>query len=434
MSIKSHIRKFVPEFSIIFYHVLNAWLAALRYGFPARKMIIIGITGTKGKTTTANFLWSILSSSGYSVGLIGTANIRIKDKEEMNEYHMTMPGPWVLQKLLQRMLKARCTHVIMEVTSEGLKYGRHHGIFFDVGIFTNLTPEHLPSHRGSFEVYKRTKGKLFRALDHRPKLVQGVSVPTISIVNADDPSHSYFLSFPAEKKVTYGITAGKIQAENISQDHHGVEFIVDGQVYRTPLLGTFNVYNILPAIALARLWYVRPERIQEGLASLRSIPGRMEIMEEAKNFTVVVDYAHEKVSMNALLDTALLLKAADKKIILILGAEGGGRDKGKREHMGRIAGIKADYVIVTNVDPYEDDPLEIIEGIARFAEMEGKVRNTTLFSITDRREAIKKAFSIASPGDIVLITGKGAEQSMIIGGKSIPWDDRVVVRELLREL
>lgn len=431
---KKIIKSLIPEKILYKYHALVAYSAGLYYNFPSKEIVLIGITGTKGKTTTANFMWSILEGAGIKTGLIGTANIRIGEEEFMNEYHMTMPGPWIIQKLLRRMIIKGCTHIVMEVTSEGLKLNRDKGLYFDVGIFTNLTPEHLPSHGGSFEKYKEIKGKLFSSLKRFPnKILLGKVIQKIIIANADSDQYPYYYDFNADKKITYGISNGEVQAQNIYQDIRGVDVSILNNRYHIPILGTFNVYNVLPGIALAHYLGIRNEKIQTGISSLTVIPGRMEIITLNDPATIIVDYAHEKVSMNGLLDTAKAIKTPTQKIIVILGAEGGGRDKAKREHMGRAAGLKADYVIVTNVDPYEDDPLEIIEGVAKFVEIEGKIRDQTLFTIEDRRKAIEKAIRIAALGDIVLVTGKGSEQSMIIGGKMFPWDDRKIIRDILEK-
>ena len=194
------------------------------------------------------------------------------------------------------------------------------------------------------------------------------------------------------------------------------------------------MYNALPAIAIGRLLGISDDCIKKGLNNLRLIPGRMEVIKEGQPFTLIVDYAHEKQSITGVLKTANAMKKPDAKTIILLGAEGGGRDKAKRPIMGELAGKMADYLVVSNVDPYEDDPTEIVEDIAVVAEKFGKVRNKDLFVIEDRRAGISKALSLAKAGDIVLITGKGAEQSMIIGGKSIPWDDRVIVKEELNKI
>ncbi|MFH1393220.1 MAG: UDP-N-acetylmuramoyl-L-alanyl-D-glutamate--2,6-diaminopimelate ligase [Patescibacteria group bacterium] len=428
MSIKSKIKKLMPERFISFYHFCLAAAASFFYGFPSKKMIIIGVTGTKGKTSAANFIWSVLDAAGYSTGLLGTANIRIGDIDLPNKYHMTMPGRFILQGLLKKMASAGCKYCIVETTSEGIKQWRHYGIYYDIAIFTNLSPEHLQAHGGSFENYKLAKGKMFAAL-----MKGGKKTKKIIIANSDSPHAEYYLGFRADKKITYGINKGDFVAKDIHNTSEGLEFSVNNTKFKINILGNFNVYNALPAIVIGFELGIAPEKIKEGLENLKIIPGRMERINEGQNFLIFVDYAHEGEGMNAILDTARDL-VKDKKIIILFGAEGGGRDKAKRPILGEIAAKKADFAVISNVDPYEDEPGEICEDIAKSAEKFGKIRDENLFVIEDRRQGIRKALSLAKENDIVLITGKGAEQSIIIGGKSHPWDDRVVVREELNHL
>lgn len=398
-------------------------------------MVVIGVTGTKGKTSAANFIWACLNSAGDKAGLISTAVIRIGDKEFLNKYHMTMPGSFVLQKLISQMAKEGCKYCVIETTSEGIKQHRQKAIFYDIVVFTNLTPEHLPSHGNSFENYKKAKGKLFATLSNSAqKTISGKKIEKVIIANYDSPHKDYFLNFKSDKKITYGLNEGAdYVAKNINDYSSGVEFSVNSNKYQLKTLGKFNVYNALPAIVTASIFGFPAESIQKGFGKLQIIPGRMERIDEGQDFLIFVDYAHEKESMNAVLETAKNM-VGPKKVIVLLGAEGGGRDKTKRPLMGELAGKKADFVIVSNVDPYDDGPLEIIEDIAKASEKVGKVQGKDLFPIEDRREGIKKALSLAKAGDIVLITGKGAEQSMIIKGKKIPWDDRIVVREETKRL
>jgi len=437
MGIKSKIKKLIPEKLISFYHFCLAASAAFYYSFPSKKMIVVGVTGTKGKTSAANFIWSVLNAAGFKVGLMGTANIRIGDIEMLNKYHMTMPGRFILQGLLKRMLKAGCKYCIVETTSEGIKQWRHYGIFYDIAVFTNLSPEHLEAHGGKFENYKKAKGEMFKKLtETKRKIINGQEIKKIIIANYDDLHKEYFLAFPADKKITFGTIEGAdFQADKIRNTKDSLEFFVGAEPYEINILGKFNIYNALPAVAIGSVFGVSSEQIRKGLKSLKNIPGRMEKIDEGQDFTVFVDYAHEKEGMNAVLETVSEIAVeAMSKVIVLLGAEGGGRDKAKRPILGEIAAKKADFVVISNVDPYEDDPKEICEDIAVVAEKFGKIRNKNLFVIEDRREGIRKALSMANKNDIVLITGKGAEQSIIIGGKRFPWDDRVVVREELNKL
>lgn len=437
MAFKSKIKKLIPEQFISFYHLALAALAAFYYRWPSKKMIVIGITGTKGKTSAANFVWSVLMEGGHQTGLIGTANIRIGEIETLNKYHMTMPGRFILQKLLKKMLNAGCRYCIVETTSEGIKQWRHFGIYYDIAIFTNLTSEHLQAHGNSFEKYKEAKGKMFKTLKNGGrKIIDGEEIKKIIIVNYDDSHKEYFLAFPADKKITFGtIDGADFQADKIRNTGYGLEFFVGSMPYEINILGKFNVYNALPAVAVGSVFGIPGERIRDGLKSLKNIPGRMEKINEGQNFFVFIDYAHEKEGMNAVLETAQEMTAETmSRVIVLLGAEGGGRDKAKRPILGEIAAKKADFVVISNVDPYEDDPKKICEDIARAAENFGKIRGRDLFVIEDRREGIKKAFSLAHKNDIVLITGKGSEQSIVIDGKRYPWDDRVVAREELNKL
>ena len=437
MSLKTKLRRLIPSQILVAYHWTKAFFWSLRYGFPSRKMLIIGITGTKGKTTSANFLWSVLQTAGWQCGLIGTANIRIGEKEELNRYHMTMPGPKVIQALFAQMVKAGCQVCVMEATSEGLKLWRHLGIYFDIGIFTNLTPEHLPSHENNFEKYKLAKARLFESLAKgQPKLVGNRLIHPAAIINFDDIHGHFYLGYPVTRKITYGLNpAADYSARDILNTDHGLSFNVGHEHYILNILGNFNVYNTLPAIACAEYLGIPRRDIRTGLARLSVIPGRMEKIEAGQDFTLLVDYAHEKQSITGILKTAKEIVSGTKgRIIILLGAEGGGRDPRKRPIMGELAAKMADYLIVSNVDPYEDDPAEIAEDIARAARENGMRPDDNLLVILDRRAGINKALGLAEKGDVVLITGKGAEQSIIIDGKSLPWDDRVVVREELAKI
>ncbi len=433
--IKKIIKKILPQRVISFYHLALAQFACAYYGNPSRQMVVIGVTGTKGKTSTANFIWSCLQAGGFKTGLVSTAIMRIGDEAFLNPYKMTMPGRFRLQKFLAQMVKAGCTHCIVETTSEGIKQFRHRGIAYDVVVFTNLYPEHLESHGGSFENYKQAKAEIFKRLGESPrKVILGTATPKIIIVNNDSEHGEYFLDFQADRKITFGLKEGaNYVAKHIKFTDDTVAFSIGSEVFALSVPGSFNIYNALPAIVVAHVLGVSAVAIRTGLGNLSVIPGRMEKINENQEFTVVVDYAHEKHSLALLLETAHRMQKEKSKIILLFGCTGGGRDKAKRPIMGKIAGTEADYVVITNDDPYEDDPMEILEDIAPAAEAVGKIRGKNLFVIEDRKEGIKKALSLAKKNDIVLIAGKGAEQLLMIGGKGIPWDDREIVRQLLRE-
>lgn len=431
---KSALRKVIPESLLLVYHRLAAVLSGLIYRWPTRTLIVVGITGTKGKSTTANFMWAGLTGSGLKVAQTGTANFRIGEHEEMNKWHMTMPGTFVLQRFFRRCVNESVDVVIVETTSEGIKQSRHVGIEYDFLVFTNLTPEHLPSH-GSFENYRAAKQEIFRRLSstHRKK-VREQKIPKVVMANADSDESKHFVRFDADRHVTFGVgRAADMRAENVQEHSDGVTFDVEGRHARLNIPGVFNVSNALPVFAIAKELHLPLEGVIKGLTDLAVIPGRMEVL-QTEPFVAVVDYAHEKQSMTLAVQAARGMVGESGRVIVLLGAEGGGRDKAKRPVMGEIVANNAELVVVSNVDPYDDDPKPIIDDIADAAVKHGKTDGKDLFRIEDRRAGIRKCLELAGPGDVVLITGKGAEQSMVIGGKSMQWDDRDVVRAELNKI
>ena len=442
----------MPKTVLGWYHLALAKIAAAWYWRPSEKMVVIGVTGTNGKSTTVNLIARILeeacsakaellpnqsSALRHCVGLTSTVNFKVGEKEWLNPTKMTMLGRFALQKLLRDMVDAGCKYAVVETSSEGIKQYRHRGINYDVAVFTNLTPEHIESH-GGFENYKKAKGELFRHLTRMPRKpaqifvsqkFQSGKIPKISVVNGDDQYAEYFLQFPADQKIIY-----TMKDKNVQVDVTGSRFTVDGVELKLKLLGEFNVYNALAAIAVARALGVDLQICKTALEKVEGVPGRLERIDEGQNFTVIVDYAPEPASLQALYRVVKMLP--HNRVIHVLGSTGGGRDRSRRGVLGKIAAKHADTVIVTNEDPYDDDPMEIIEEVARGAR-ECKMKNVKckmieLLRILDRKEAIAKALSLAQQNDLVLITGKGAEQAMCVaGGKKIPWDDREVVKTLL---
>ncbi len=435
--IKEFLKNIVPEDIFLAYYYLFSLLTAAWFGFPSRKMVVIGVTGTKGKTSTAFFIWSLLMAGGYKTGMITTARIHIGEKEIVNNLHMTMPGRTALHKYMAEMVEAGCSYCVVETTSEGLKQCRNIGVFYDIGIFTNLTPEHLSSHGGDFEEYKEAKGKMFDYMTKGPvKMLEGKRVPKVIIANADSPHADYYLSFPADEKVTYGLSEkADVMATGVISKLDGVRFAINGHPFALGVHGAFNVMNALPAMIVAGEVGMSQEAIVQGLAAITLIPGRMQLVDVGQSFTVIVDYAHEKASMTAALGAANDMKVRGTKSIVVLGAEGGGRDKAKRREMGEVAATLADIVIATTTDPYEEDPKEIAEEIvsATLKHSQDKVRDQNVFVIVDRRQAIRKAFSLAGKGDVVLLTGMGAQESMVVKGRFVPWNNpKVANEELLR--
>ncbi|MBU1778280.1 UDP-N-acetylmuramyl-tripeptide synthetase [Patescibacteria group bacterium] len=461
MSILIFLKKYIPK--KLFktaqpaYHFILSWAAAVFYGHPSKKLIIIGVTGTTGKTTTVYLMHKILKAAGYKIGCTSTAMFSDGEKEWLNDKKMTMVGRFWTQKMLRNMLRNKCHYAIIETTSEGIKQFRHYFIHYDILVFTGLYEEHIEAH-GNFENYKKTKGKLFAHLKKccakyvnkkrelcNPKTgIQKIELEKIKktiIVNADDQHADYFLDFWSEQKYQFTINnyelqiknkvgVGVIVASNIKSNGSGVSFVVNNTEINLQLLGAFNVVNAMAGVCVGLSQGVGMQKIKQGLENIKTLPGRLEKIDQGQNFTVIVDYAFEPNAVEKLYETIKFIK--HNKIIHILGSTGGGRDVDRRPKLGKIAGEKADYVIITNEDPYDEDPQIIIDQVAVGTEYAGKEINKNLFKILDRRQAIKKALALAQKNDIVLITGKGCEQAICVAnGEKIKWDDREVAREEL---
>jgi len=419
---KNLLRKIVPDFLFDWYHFVWAFLGALIYRFPAKKLKVIGITGTNGKSTVVFLISQILEKAGYQVAALSSIQFKIKDKIWPNTLKMTMPGRLKLQKFLAQAVQAGCQYVVLEVTSEGIKQHRHKFIGFDLAALTNLTPEHLESH-GGFENYKKAKGKLFQSLKPQGKI----------IVNLDDSNADYFLTFSAKEKIGYAIdyhSSAKahrlIKPKNYQLIQNGVSFLIDNSNFNLNLLGKFNIYNALAAITVGLAEGASLEKIKSALEKVKGLPGRLEIVIK-EPFTAIVDYAHTPDALEKVYQT--IKEVFSGRMIGVLGAAGGGRDKWKRPELGRIAQKYCDEIIITNEDPYDENPQTIIDEIAQ------SIKQKKPEKILDRREAIARALKLAQEGDLVIITGKGCEPWMCLkGGKKISWDDREVVKEELQGL
>jgi UDP-N-acetylmuramoyl-L-alanyl-D-glutamate--2,6-diaminopimelate ligase len=396
--VKELIKKIIPPFLLSWYHFKLAFLGAVLYGFPARKMKVIGITGTNGKSTTAEMIAKILEEAGYKVALLDSIRFKIGEQEQPNLLKMTMPGRFQIQRFLRKAADSGCQYAVLEVTSEGIKQHRHRFIAFEAVVFTNLSPEHIEAH-GSFENYRAAKGKLFK------------SAKNIHIINLDDENSDYFLKFSARKKYTYGWAKGDIN---------------DGKInLHLSLAGDFNVYNALAAIGVGVSQGIDLATCKRAVEGIREIPGRMEKV-IAEPFRAFVDYAFTPNALEKVYQT-IKTNLQPRKMICVLGACGGGRDKWKRPVLGKLAARYCDEIIVTNEDPYDENPMEIIEQVAKGTL--GKAKK-----ILDRREAISNSLKSAKPGDAIIITGKGCEPWIIEKGKKIPWDDRRVVKEEMGKL
>ena len=430
---KEFLRRVTPKHFWNLGHLGLAYLGAWSYGFPARNLMVIGVTGTNGKSTTIALLHQVFSDFGLSVASITSVRERIGEHETVrgtvSSKKNTMPGRLGLQQFLSRARRAGCHFAIIEVTSEGIAQHRHRGISFDAAVLTNMRPEHIEAH-GSFEEYREAKGRLFAVLGRRLKKIE-----TRSIVNVDDPSAFYYLHMDADRKWGFGTDPSNVREDivpvivgdsTVTADE--IRFTWDGLDWEVPLVGDFYLYNVLAAIATARSFGIPSTSIRDSLRTARGVPGRFETV-LSRPFHVVVDYAHTPDALESVYRSAARMYLEKSgHLIAVLGSAGGGRDVWKRPEFGRIADEFADSIILTNEDPYNEDPLEIVHAIER------GIRSGKARIVLDRESAIRAAIEEARPGDVVLITGKGAEQTIMLAEGPMPWDDREVVREIVHEL
>ena len=394
----------------------DAW-----YDHPSRRLHVIGVTGTDGKTTTAFLAEAMLRSAGWRPGLVGTVEVGIGDERAPNENRNTTPEALELQALLADMVAAGNDSVVMEATSHGLVQARTRNVDFDVGMLTNLTSEHLEFH-GSWENYRAAKAMLF---EQAP----------ISILNADDPSVAWFREAAGGRVVTYGLAdKADVRAFDIDARANGTSFTViagqwSGRV-DLQLPGSFNVHNALAAMALGRVEGIALDLAASALGEVAGVPGRMETVDLGQPFGVVVDYAHTADSLGKVL--RILRPLASGRVIAVFGSAGE-RDPTKRPAMGRASAELADVTIVTDEDPRREDPQIINEAIAAGAREAGAREGETLFVIDDRPAAIGHAVGMAEPGDVILLAGKGHEKTIIYGTESRWWDEKEVVRRALRD-
>jgi len=419
--------------------------AAWWYGDPSHELGVVGITGTDGKTTTAFLAAGALEAAGLSSGLSGTVATQIGDRREANPEHTTTPGAPLLQRTLRAMVAGGNSVAVVETTSHGLAADRVLGIAYDVAILTNLTHEHIEFH-GSWEAYRDAKLSLFERLSAGPlnpvKELAGRRWPKAAIVNADDPNAGAFIGVAQEagaRVLTYGTDpAADVRATHVEEDARRLRIVVvapsgDGSV-DLQLAGRFNVHNALAVVALGEVLELDPAAVQAGLAAVQGVPGRMERLDAGQPFGVVIDYAHTPVSLEKVLGLLAPLAAARGGELVVVFGSAGERDVEKRPMMGRIAGRLARLVVITDEDPRDEDSAAILGDIARGAEEAGKRRDRDLFLIADRPAAIAAAFERARPGDIVLLAGKGHEQSIIGSKGPVPYDERSAATEALAAL
>jgi len=396
------IKKFIPGFLFSalqpFYHRALAVAASAIYGNPSAKLKVIGVTGTNGKTTIVHLLTAVLEATGEPVASISSLTFKIKNDEWKNTMKMTMPGRFTIQKFLKRAADEGCKFAVLEVTSEGIKQFRHRGIDFYMGILTNVTPEHIESH-GTFENYRMAKSELFK----RAK---------IHILNGEDPSVEYFAKIPTLTRIVY-------TKKDLPNDFH------------LKLPGEFNIENAVAVFQAAKFLGIPRQTIKSVLESFENVQGRMEFIRRGP-FVVVVDYAHTPDALEKVYQT---LRQPSGRLICVLGSAGGGRDKWKRSEIGKIAARYCDAIFLTNEDPYDEDPKEIIEDVEKGVLFSHSSSKMDYKIIIDRREAISSALKIAKLGDTIIITGKGAEPWLMgPNGSRQEWDDREVVREELKKI
>lgn len=447
-------KKLIPEKVLKavrpYYHGLAAVLASFYYGRPSNRLIVIGITGTTGKSTTAAMLAHILNNAEsrgnglqtrnraetkWKCGYITTVSFFDGEKEYLNKHGLSMPGGWLLQKHLRQIADSGCGSAVVECTSEGLAQNRHLGVNFDMALFTNFSRAHLEAH-GSYGNYQRAKGGLFAALGRGrrksffPKKMLGV--------NLDDALSGIFFSYPAEVK--FGVSFKKMSVEpgqkvfyaNLLKAGPPTEFELNGDLFVVDLLGVFNAQNASLATAAANMLGVSLEECAAALKNFNGTSGRMERVPNSLGLFIIVDYGCEPASFRAALEAAALLP--HNRLFHVFGSTGGHRDKEKRFEFGKTSAQFADYIIITNDDIYDSDPAEIAQNIAEGVES-FKLRKPPFEIILDRRSAIAKALSIAKKGDLVLITGKGSEQFLVLpGNKRIDWDEVGAVKEELAKL
>jgi len=416
MTIKELARKFVPKFMLRAYHFCWALLGAVIFGFPGlgrrslgeggENMKIIGVTGTSGKSTTVDFITRILEENGEKVASVSSIRFKVGEKEWENKYKMTMPGRFVIQKFLRQAKNTGCDFVVLEVTSEGIRQFRHKFINFDCAVFTNLSPEHIESH-GGFENYRNEKLKLFKVTKN------------IHVINTDDENAKYFWDIPAKKKIGFSI-----------KDAGNFDFKLN-------LIGDFNILNALAAISTAKAYGIDFDVCKKALEKAKAISGRMEVISESP-IKIIVDYAHTPDQLEAVYKSLSITSNQQdpkgtpaSKLICVLGSCGGGRDKWKRPVLGEIAKKYCKEIIITDEDPYDENPLSIVKEIESALSNDGASPKHQI--ILDRREAIETAIKLAKPGEVVIITGKGSEPWMCLkNNRKIPWDDRKIARDALK--
>ncbi len=404
-----------------------ARLAAAWYGFPSRRLKIIGVTGTDGKTTTSSILCAVLQTAGFETGLVSTVAAFIGEKAIDTGFHTTTPDAPDLQSYLSQMADLGAQYAVIESTSLGLAQKRLAAVEYDVAVVTNITHEHLNDHHNSFDEYRAAKRIMFEQMaagERKP------GVPKVSVLNRDDASYDYLRDIRADLQLSYGMhPAADVRGEGVRHSPAGIAFTAhlpgSGPLaVESPLIGHYNVYNMLAALAVGHSQGLAPDAMARGIKAVRQVPGRMERINRGQPYTVIVDFAHTPNALENALTTARGL--TDRKVTVVFGCAGL-RDAQKRPMMGEIAARLADRVVLTAEDP-RTEPLDaIMDQIVQGCDRAGGACTR----IPDRMEAIRYALAQAAPGDVVIITGKGHERSMCFGATEYPWSDQEAVKQVL---
>jgi UDP-N-acetylmuramoyl-L-alanyl-D-glutamate--2,6-diaminopimelate ligase len=460
------IGKVFPQKLKNIYHLARAIFANFLYGFPSWNIKVIGVTGTNGKTTTCQMIAGILEEAGFKVALSSTINFKISDKVWVNKTKFTTLSPFAVQKFILQAMKAGCQYLVLETSSHSLDQNRVWGIKYDTVVVTNITREHLDYHK-TMKEYRKAKLKLFK-------------MAKAAVVNLDMEANDEFLDNQAENIYGYSTQSQNLKvknqnykskvkivlAEDIKLGDKDTSYMIQDTKFQLNLLGQFNIENALAAICVGLNYGISLETSAKALEKIKGVPGRMEYVENDKELNIIVDYAVTPDSLEKLYQLILKIKeigspTSDNKIIAVFGSCGE-RDRGKRPIMGKIVSRFADYIIVTNEDPYGEDPADIINEVFKgvvshnfnkefpnfqfpisnfqsnsndkISNYNKKFEGENCWRILDRRIAIKKALQIAKPGDYVIVTGKGAEETMAVGKKRISWNDKKVILEELEKI
>ena len=421
MSVKTVLMDRIPNYNnlVIPYHKLKAMMMAHKYRFPGKRMRVIGVTGTNGKTSTCFMIWKMLNEAGHKTGLMTTVAWGVDKLEEQIE-HMTTVDTETLNQRMQRIAENGAEFLVLEITSHALAQNRIYGVPIEIAVMTNVTHEHLDYHK-TFKNYRDAKRKLFK-------------VAKYGVINEDDESWSYFAS-DVDEYITYGINGGILKAEKIELAADGVKYEVreadEKLKIRTHIPGKFTVYNSLAATAVGLKLGLTKKQIEDGILALVSVEGRMNRVNEGQDFEVIVDYAHTPDAFLKVFESVVPSKRA--RIISLFGGAGR-RDESTRAERGEIGAKNSDIVIITEDDSRDEDRTLIAEEFARGAEKAGKTREKDLFVILDREEAIEKAISLAKKDDIVLVLGKGHEKTILRAEGAVPFEDLKVVRKVLKKM